>query len=282
MVKAVVMPRKETPFSISPNPVSLYLTEALEAALYRIRYTVDYRQGLTAILGDVGVGKSSLVRYAHAELDAREDVTSILIPTPSFSTDYAMIQTISGAVELPPRKSVLQHLRELEAWLGEQFLADRAVVLFIDEAQKLSLKMLELVRSLLNFETNDAKLIQIVLAGQLELRDRLKGKKLKALYSRLTMPTVLPPMSLKEVEAMITHRCAYWKVENPFPGQTIRRVYELANGNPREVLRICATAFPMIELIGLDKATPELAEQAFAELQLNDAALLEEEEAQLA
>lgn len=276
------MPRKETPFSISPNPVSLYLTEALEAALYRIRYTVDYRQGLTAILGDVGVGKSSLVRYAHAELDAREDVISILVPTPSFSSDYAMIQTISGAVELPPRKSVLQHLRELEAWLGEQFLADRAVVLFIDEAQKLSLKMLELVRSLLNFETNDAKLIQIVLAGQLELRDRLKGKKLKALYSRLTMPTVLPPLSLTEVEAMITHRCSYWKTENPFPNETIRRIYELANGNPREVLRICATAFPMIGLLGLTKATPELAEQAFAELQLNDAALLEEEEAQFA
>lgn len=276
------MPRKETPFSISPNPVSLYLTEALEAALYRIRYTVDYRQGLTAILGDVGVGKSSLVRYAHAELDARDDVISILIPTPSFSSDYAMIQTISGAVELPPRKSVLQHLRELEAWLGEQFLADRAVVLFIDEAQKLSLKMLELVRSLLNFETNDAKLVQIVLAGQLELRDRLKGKKLKALYSRLTMPTVLPPLSLTEVEAMITHRCSYWKTENPFPNETIRRIYELANGNPREVLRICATAFPMIGLLDLKKATPELAEQAFTELQLNDAAMLEEEEAQFA
>jgi type II secretory pathway predicted ATPase ExeA len=122
--------RKQTPFSISPNPLALYLTDALEAALFKIRYTVDYRQGLTAILGDVGIGKSSLVRYAHAELDAREDVTTIVIPTPNFKTEYAFIQAIAGAVGLPSRRSVQQHQRELEAYLGEQFLADRAVVLF--------------------------------------------------------------------------------------------------------------------------------------------------------
>src|SRR5919206_76904 len=185
------MKRKFTPFSISPNPVALFLTDALEAALFKIRYCVEYRQGFTAVLGDVGVGKSSLIRYAHAEFDAMEDVVSILIPTPNFKTEYAFIQTITGAVGLPPRKSVQQHEREFEAWLAEQYLADKAVILFIDEAQKLSTKMLELVRSFLNFETNEAKLLQIILAGQLELRDRLRTKKMKPLYSRLINPTVL-------------------------------------------------------------------------------------------
>lgn len=264
------MPRKVTPFSISPNPVSLYLTDALEAALFKIRYCVDYRQGVTTILGDVGVGKSSLVRYAHAELDAREDITSILIPTPNFKTDYAFIQAIAQAVGLQSRRSVQQHERELEAWLAEQYLADRAVVLFVDEAQKLSTKMLELVRSFLNYETNEAKLIQIILAGQLELRDRLQTKKMKALFSRLIAPTVLSPMSLAEVEKMIEHRCAYYRVETPFPAPAMLRVYELSGGIPRDVLRICGTAYQMLQLMGVTEAPVELIDQAFKELQLSD------------
>lgn len=260
--------RKHTPFSISPNPLALFLTDALEAALFKIRYTVDYRQGLTAILGDIGIGKSSLVRYAHAELDARDDVTTILIPTPNYKTEYAFIQAIAGAVDLPSRRSVQQHQRELEAYLGEQFLADRAVVLFIDEAQKLSTPMLELVRSFLNFETDDAKLIQIVLAGQLELRDRLLTRKLKPLYSRLVSPSVLAPMSVSEVESMIAHRCAYWKVKNPFPSLSIMRIYELTLGIPRDALRLCATAFQMMLIQQATSVPPDLVNMAYAELQL--------------
>ncbi len=271
------MKRKFTPFSISPNPVALFLTDAIEGALFKIRYCVEYRQGFTAVLGDIGVGKSSLIRYAHAEFDAMEDVVSVLIPTPNFKTEYAFIQTITGAVGLPPRKSVQQHEREFEAWLAEQYLADKAVILFIDEAQKLSTKMLELVRSFLNFETNEAKLLQIVLAGQLELRDRLRAKKMKPLYSRLINPTVLAPMSLTEVEKMVQHRCDYYKFPNPFPAAALRRIYELSGGTPRDVLRICGTAYQMLQLMGLDAAPPEVIDQAHAELQL-EAQPAEEEE----
>ncbi len=273
------MARKVTPFSISPNPLSLYLTDALEAALYKIRYCVDYRQGLSAVLGDIGVGKSSLVRYAHAELDSRDDVISILIPTPNFSSDYAFIQAIAQFVGLPSRRSRQQHERELEAWLGEQFLADKAIVLFIDEAQKLSTKMLELVRSFLNFETNEAKLIQIVLAGQLELRDRLQTRKMKPLFSRIVSPTVLSPMSLAEVEKMIGHRCKYYKVSNPFPSPATLRIYELSTGIPRDVLRICGTAHQMLGLMGIEEAPVELIDQAYQELQLNQFPAEGEEEA---
>lgn len=262
------MKRKFTPFSISPNPVALFLTDALEGALFKIRYCVEYRQGFTAVLGDVGVGKSSIVRYAHAEFDAMDDVVSILIPTPNFKSEYAFIQTVTGAVGLPSRKSITQHEREFEAWLGEQFLADKAVILFIDEAQKLSTKMLELVRSFLNFETNEAKLLQIVLAGQLELRDRLRTKKLKPLYSRLINPTVLAPMSLTEVEKMIQHRCDYYKFPNPFSAVATRRIYELSGGIPRDVLRICGTAYQMLQLMKIQDAPVELIDQAYAELQL--------------
>lgn len=264
------MPRKHTPFSISPNPVALFLTDALEAALYKIRYTVDYRQGLTCVLGDIGVGKSSLVRYAHAELDARDDTISILIPTPSFASDYAFIQTLASSVGLPSRRSVLQHQQELEAWLGQQYLDDKAVVLFIDEAQKLSTKILELVRSFLNFETNEAKLLQIILSGQMELRDRLQTRKMKPLYSRLISPTVLSPLSPAEMRKMLEHRCRLAKIAIPFSEEALERMYALSGGTPRDVLRIAGTAHQMLGLMRLDIAPPELIDQAFKELQLSE------------
>ncbi len=268
--------RKTTPFSISPNPVALFLTDALEAALFKIRYCVDYRQGLAAILGEIGTGKSSLVRYAHAEMDSREDVVSVLIPTPNFKTEYAFIQAVTGALGLPSRRSVQHHQRELEAYLAEQFLQDKTTVLLIDEAQLLSTQMLELVRYWLNFETNDAKLLQIVLAGQLELRDRFKSRKLKALNSRLIAPIMLAPMSLSETESMITHRCNYWKILNPFPAPAMRRIYELSAGIPRDVLRIGGTAHQMMLIQKAKECPPELIDAAYAELQFEEAEAAEE------
>jgi hypothetical protein len=112
----------------------------------------------------------------------------------------------------------------------------------------------------------------------MELRDRLRSKKLKPLYSRLINPTVLAPMSLSEVEKMIQHRCDYYKLQNPFPSPAIRRVYELSGGTPRDVLRICGTAYQMLQLMKIDSAPAELIDQAYAELQL-ELPQVEEEEA---
>lgn len=266
------MKRRISPFSISPNPITLYLTPALEAAAYRINYTVEHRQGLTAILGEVGTGKSSIIRRSHAEFDAMPDVISVLIPSPTFKTEYAMIQGIAQLFGLPARKGTQQHLRELETWLGEQFIADKVVVLFIDEAQKLDHKMLEIVRALLNFETDEAKLIQIILAGQLELRDRLVSEKQKPLYTRLTMPTVLAPLSPSEVEEVIAFRCKHAKISNPFPPDSARQIYDLSGGIPREVLRLCTVAYEMSQIAKMPHVHPDLIDSAFRELQLRDGA----------
>ncbi len=250
--------KKTTPFSISPNPNSLFLTSALEAVLFRARFTVDNRQGLTVILGDNGLGKSTLIRYLHAEYDARDDVISLLIPTPSFKSEYAMIQTICSTVGLPSRRSVLAHQQELETWLGEQYLADKNVVLWIDEAQALTNKMLEVFRGLLNFETETEKLIQIVMAGQLELRDRLLTDKLKPFKSRLVAPSILSPLTPEDVAGMLAYRCEYWKVANPFTSETIDALYTITGGLPRATLSLCAVAFEMMKLSGAKTISPDL------------------------
>jgi general secretion pathway protein A len=264
------MPRKKTktPFSISPSPTGLFLTPALEAVIFRVRFTVDERQGFSVILGEPGLGKTSVVRYLHSDYDASDDTLSILIPSPSFKTEYAFLTHICTSAGIPLRRSAQAQQRELEGWLGEQYAADRNVVLFIDEAQNLTPSILELVRALLNYETDESKLVQVVLAGQIELRNKLLAPQQKALYSRLVAPSVLSPLAPDELNGMIEHRCRLRKVKNPFPPEAVDRLFALTGGIPRSALRLCAISFEMAKLSRLDTVQVDLIDTAYGEMQL--------------
>lgn len=251
-----------TPFSTSPNPASLYLTANLKSTLHKIKYVIDKRQGLTCILGDVGMGKSTLVRLLVGEYKAREDCQVCFVPTPSYSSDFAFLKGICADFGLPPKRSLFDQEQSLQAYLIERLTEGKNVVVFLDEAQKLNGKMLEQVRAMLNFETNHAKLIQLVLAGQLELRDRLKSPDKKALRSRIFAPSILDALSLDETKAMIRHRCEYAEITNPFPDAIIERVYEQTGGVPREVLKLCAMAYEMMNLSGLREVSLDILSAA--------------------
>lgn len=256
------------PFSVSPDPTALYFTPALEAATFRVRYTIDNRQGFAAILGDVGLGKSSLVRYLHSSYDASEHTTSILLPSGRFKSEFTFLQSLSQAVGLPMKRSAASQQRLVESWLGEQYMTGRNVVLFIDEAQKLSDSLLELTRDFLNFETDQSKLIQIVLAGQLELRDRLLDPRLKALYSRLIGPCLLTALGPDEIPKMVDFRCKLYKVENQFTPASLTQVYVLTGGVPRAALRLCAFAQEWARLLGSEKIEPIHVDSAWKDLQI--------------
>jgi general secretion pathway protein A len=260
--------RTKTPFSISPSPTGLFLTPALEAVIFRVRFTIDERQGFSVILGEPGLGKTSVVRYLHSDYDASEDTLSILIPSPSFKTEYAFLTHICTAAGIPLRRSAQAQQRELENWLGEQYAADRNVALFIDEAQNLTPGILELVRALLNYETDESKLIQVVLAGQIELRTKLLAPQQKALYSRLVAPSVLSPLAPDELDGMIEHRCKLRKIKNPFPPESIERLYGLTGGIPRSTLRLCAISFEMAKLARMERVSVDLIDTAYAEMEL--------------
>lgn len=258
----------DTPFSVSPNPLSMYLTAPLEAVIFKVRYTVNKRQGLTVVLGDNGLGKSTVMRYLYTAYDSREDVVAMYVPTPSYSSEFAMMQALCADIGLPVRRSILAHQEELFAWLVSQYSAGNNVVLFLDEAQKLTNKMLEVVRTLLNYETGEHKLIQIVLAGQLELRDRLLSEKQKALHSRLIAPSVLSPLTLDDMVAMLDHRCRHAKVNNPFDAVALDRLYEVTEGIPRRVLSLVGFAYEMMLQTGAKKITAKLIDHATQEVSL--------------
>jgi len=256
------------PFSTSPNPVSLFLTETLKGALHKIRYTIDRKRGLTCILGDVGMGKSSVLRLVFSDYSARENYQAVFIPTANFSSDFAFLKAICAELEISPKRSLYDQEKALEQYLLSAYQENRNVAVFIDEAQRLTTKMLEQVRSLLNFETSKSKLIQIVLAGQIELRDRLLADDQKAIRSRIFAPSILDPLTWGETQSMISHRCDLAQIPVPFTEEALQSIYDISGGVPREILKICDMAYEYMRLRKLKEITPEIVESAEKEARL--------------
>jgi general secretion pathway protein A len=259
-----------SPFHLAVDPKYLYLTPLLKTAIHKIQYVVERRAGITAILGDIGLGKSSLLRYILREYVAREDYKVAIIPTPSFKSDYAFMRGISTEFGLKPRRSLLAQQEALyEYVLGEE-AAGRNVLLLVDEGQRLDSKMLEVLRVLVNFETNEAKCLQIVLAGQLELKDRLVDPKQKALRSRIFAPTLLSALSLAETSEMIAFRCKLGEQPNPVTPEAVEEAYAVTGGVPRDLVKGLDLAWDMARVSGEDQITAETIRDAFPEAGLVD------------
>lgn len=272
---ARILSRQTTPrpFLISPDPSMLYMTPALKTTLYKVDFVVGNRQGLTLIMGDAGLGKSSVLRLLLSRYSAREDeMVTQLIPTPAFSSDFMFLKAICSEFGIAGRRSMLAQLNEFRSYLMDLYSQRKTAVLLIDEAQKLPGKQLELIRTLLNFETSKEKLVQIVLAAQLELRDKLRDKSKKALRSRVFAPSLLASMSLGETKDMIAYRCEQAEIKNPFTDEAVELIYSKTGGVPRQVLQVCALGYDMGQRAGVDRLPLELIEMAAQEAVYNEEA----------
>lgn len=257
-----------SPFRITPNPNTLYLTDSLKAVLHKCRYTIDERQGLSCILGDFGLGKSTVLRYLFSEYDAREDTKAILIATPIYPSAFALLKAICQSLELEAARSFQAQMSLLETFLTKQFTEGLNTIIFIDEAQILDTRQLELLRAILNFETNEEKLVQIILASQLELAIKLNHKRNRALQSRITTNSVLKPLSEEEVDLAIQARCDVASIENPFTSEHVSRIYELTGGVPRSVIKLCGLVYAMKESIGAEEIPVEWISEFTSEVGL--------------
>ncbi len=247
-------------FSLSPNPNYLYITPSLKAVIYQARGTINRRQGLVAILADAGMGKSTILRYLYSEFDAREDIVTAFIPTPQFSSFFAMVKYICADFNIEAKRSLLAQQQVLQEFLVEQYQQNKNVVIFIDEAQMLKDEFLEGIRGLLNFETNSAKLVQIVLSGQLELKKRLDSERNKPIKSRIHSYALLNPLTDKEMREMIQHRVDLAEMRNPFSSETLDVIWDITKGVPRHVLKVCDKSLDYLALAEAEIVTAEMIE----------------------
>jgi general secretion pathway protein A len=210
--------------------------------------------------------KSTVLRYLYGEYAAKENVVTTLIPTPKFPSIFGMLKYICSDFGIDPKRSFVAQQDALQEFLLNTYQEGRNVVLFIDEAQLLDNQQLELIRGFLNFETHQHKLIQIALAGQLELREKLNTDKNKPLYSRISTYSVLDPLTADETAAMIEHRCAFAGIANPFTREAMETVYIKSKGIPRSILKLCALAYEMMLMSDDKEITPDYVEDTVPEV----------------
>src|SRR3954471_555919 len=160
---------KERPFSISPDPRFFYLTTQHKEALTNCQYMITNRIGPVYVHGDVGTGKTTIARRLYQQLIDDPHYQVAMIISPNLKSANALLRLIMQEFQVKTEKKYEDSLRNFGAFLQQKASEDSVPVLFIDEAQLLKADMLELIRFLLNFETNTQKLLQIVLFGQNEL-----------------------------------------------------------------------------------------------------------------
>jgi general secretion pathway protein A len=228
-----------SPFNITPDPRYLFFSSQHREAYEHIVFGVGQRKGFIQVTGEVGTGKTTLCRAVLEEL--RESHATALILNP-IMTGIQLIRAILREFVLNDRgNDRVQLVGRLNEFLLERSHAGDDVVLFIDEAQDMSDELLEQVRLLSNLETDDRKLLQIVLIGQPELRDRLDRKGLRQLRQRITVRYHLGPISRSETESYIMHRLQVaGSTGRPcFSRPAIDAIHRHSRGVPRLINAVC-------------------------------------------
>jgi general secretion pathway protein A len=250
------------PFSTSPDPDMLYMTSSLDETLDKVHFTIDRRQGVSVVYGDVGHGKSTFLRYVYNQYLDREDCVAAYIPSPKYKSEFAFLKALCTELGLPTKRSFLEQESVLREFLYENFSAGRNCAVLIDEAQSLPGHALELVRTLLNFETDKAKLINLILCGQFELRTKLADRTKRALRSRILTVSTLNPFTLADLEAMIKFRCERAKQDINFTPEAIDTIFRLTGGKLRSVMKLCELAWFLSLRHKLDHVPVEAVESA--------------------
>jgi general secretion pathway protein A len=246
------------PFSTSPDPAFFYESASHKAVLYRLQIALKLKRGLSLVLGDVGMGKTTLSRRLLQLLKREEKVSSHLILNPVYETDAEFLTALVKLFGIAPPSGPLPVARSLEILEGYLFQKgveeERTVVLLIDEAQRLSSSGLELLRALLNYETNEFKLVQLILLGQMELLPRIR--EMKNLWDRISLKSVIDPLDEADTEAMIAFRlrkAGYAARRNLFTTEAIGEIYRHTQGSPRRITTLCHDALERVVISDKDE-----------------------------
>jgi general secretion pathway protein A len=229
----------EKPFELTPNPKFLFQTPGHREALAQLIYGVQEQKGFMLMTGEVGTGKTTLLRTLVNRLNGRAECAFIMNSTLPF--DELLEYALADLGVTDPGGSRAQRLMAMNRFLIGQHREDRKTILIIDEAQNLGIETLEQIRLLSNFETGSGKLLQIILAGQPELHSKLQLPQLRQLKQRIGLRCRLQPMAEDEIEQYIVNhfRVAGAHARHPFTPAALRRIAQYSDGIPRVVNMVC-------------------------------------------
>jgi len=230
---------KEFPFNITPDPRFLFFSEQHREAFDHLIYGIENRKGFIELTGEVGSGKTTLCRAVLANLPKR--IKTALVLNPALSGNQLLRAILNDFGLTVQDRDRLALIEQLNSFLLQQTLQGNNVAVIIDEAQDLPADVMEEVRLLSNLETDQHKLMQIVLAGQPELRERLQRPDLRQLRQRIMVRCMLRPLSEDDAAQYIAHRLlvAGARDDVRFTPDAVRMVYDYARGTPRMVNALC-------------------------------------------
>ena len=255
----------EAPFSLSPDPRFFFLSGQHKTALAKITYTTEQRQGLSVVYGDVGVGKTTIARRIYQIYNDNENYEAAYLPMPIFPSEFQLLKAISSEFGLSPKRSKYAQIESLNTHLIDIWRQGKNALLIIDEAQALVGQQFELIRQLLNFESNTQKLIQIIMIGQNELRNKLRLK--KSLRSRIATRSSIEPLDLRDARDMINFRVMVAGRTDPlFTDDAIQVIYNSSHGMPRDICSLGLNVLPLALLNREDIIDADLVHQAMDEL----------------
>lgn len=258
----------EKPFELTPDPAFLFMSKACRDTLASLTYGIRDRRGFVCVIGETGVGKTTLLNSLRTRLDERTKVAFLSNTALTFEEMLTLILIELGLSEPGEALSRVEGLRRLKALALEQLSTGGNVVIMVDEAQNLENKTLERIRLLSNLETPKQKLIQIVLSGQPELDSKLQQPELRQLDQRISVKRYLVPLNESETYEYVQDRLVIADYRGPtlFSRKALQLVWEFSGGVPRNINGLCERALMIANGWGKRKIKLAVMEEAVKEL----------------
>jgi len=253
-----VLNLNKEPFSTSPDPYFFYPSTLHKQAIQRLEIAIRLKRGLSVILGDVGIGKTTLARALMQGLGHSDGFISHMILDPTYDSEFQFVTYLAKLLGIRSSfRSTLDYKESIERFLFKKCVdEDNIVVLLIDEGQKLSISSLEILRTFLNFETNEYKLLQLVIMGQMELLPRIE--RIRNFSDRISLKYILNPLDENETKGMIEFRLLQAGLNSGreiFTEGAMALIYQYTQGYPRKIAMLCHNILE--ELVMRDKRIVE-------------------------
>jgi len=260
----------ENPFKPTPEPRFLFSTPQHEEALTALLYTIRVRMGFVAVVGEPGTGKTTLLRTAINQLDKKTKAAFIFNTELGFEEILLLVLDDFGLLKPGLKLSKIDLVRRLSHFAIRQMAAGGNVVIMLDEAQNLTTRAIEGLRLISNLESEEKKLIQIVISGQSELDQKLAATEHRQFKQRITLKRALVPLKFEQAQEYLQHRLAVARYNGPqiFPPKTLKLIHEYSGGVPRLINSICENALVSAYALGKKIVEPYIVEEITRDLNL--------------